>query len=185
MNVTICLTGFARSGKDSVAQILTESYGYTRIAFADEVRGDLLKLNPWIGCDRLSEIVNDLGWDEAKKHPEVRRLLQVYGTEVCREGFGGDCWINRAKAKMEPGKSYVFTDVRFDNEYQQVGGILVNVQRPGITPVNDHASETSVTMKPHFIIKNDGSLSELAVAVSVMMEMQEIQDHSASWSRLV
>ena len=34
----IGLTGYAQSGKDTVASILVEKYGYRRIAFADKIR---------------------------------------------------------------------------------------------------------------------------------------------------
>jgi dephospho-CoA kinase len=34
----IGLTGYAQSGKDTVANILVENYGYQRVAFADPIR---------------------------------------------------------------------------------------------------------------------------------------------------
>ena len=42
----IGLTGYAQSGKDSVADILVKNYGYTRIAFADPIRKLLYETNP-------------------------------------------------------------------------------------------------------------------------------------------
>ena len=42
----IGLTGYAQSGKDTVAKILVENYGFTRIAFADKIREFLYETNP-------------------------------------------------------------------------------------------------------------------------------------------
>ena len=45
----IGLTGYAGSGKDTLANILVEEYGFTRIAFADKTKEFLYDLNPGIG----------------------------------------------------------------------------------------------------------------------------------------
>ena len=72
----IGLTGYARSGKDTVANYLVEHHGYTRVAFADAIRDALYELNPYIANNlRVAEVVDDYGWDIAKTNPEVRRLL--------------------------------------------------------------------------------------------------------------
>ncbi len=42
----IGLTGYAQSGKDTVANILVERYGFTRVAFADKIREFLYETNP-------------------------------------------------------------------------------------------------------------------------------------------
>jgi dephospho-CoA kinase len=42
----IGLSGYSRSGKDEVAKILVEDYGFTRIAFADKIRELLYEMNP-------------------------------------------------------------------------------------------------------------------------------------------
>ena len=34
----IGLTGYAQSGKDTLASILVEKYGYSRVAFGDKIR---------------------------------------------------------------------------------------------------------------------------------------------------
>ena len=48
----IGLAGKAGSGKDEVAKILIDLYGYKRIAFADAIRDALYELNPLV-ADRL------------------------------------------------------------------------------------------------------------------------------------
>ena len=68
----IGLTGYARSGKDTVASILVEDYGFTRVAFADPIRDLLLKINPILENGyRLGEHVKEFGWELAKARTEV------------------------------------------------------------------------------------------------------------------
>ena len=52
----IGLTGYARSGKDTVAKILVDNYGYKRIAFADKIRELLVEINPILENGHLSLI---------------------------------------------------------------------------------------------------------------------------------
>ena len=42
----IVLTGYARSGKDSVAKVLVEQYEFTRVAFADKIKDLLVEMDP-------------------------------------------------------------------------------------------------------------------------------------------
>lgn len=42
----IGLSGYARSGKDTAAEVLVEQFGFTRVAFADKLREVLYELNP-------------------------------------------------------------------------------------------------------------------------------------------
>ncbi len=82
----IGLSGYARSGKDTVAELLVLNYGFKRVAFADGIRDALIALNPILhDGHRLNEVVQMYGWDVAKAKDEVRRLLQVMGTEVGRK----------------------------------------------------------------------------------------------------
>lgn len=188
----IGLMGYPGSGKDTIAKHLVEKHGFVRVAFADAMREDLLNLNPIIeytyGMDsmpyRLADIVDDIGWDDAKRvYPEVRRLLQVYGTEVGRGGFGDDCWLRRASRKIEDAyndhKSVVVTDLRFDNEhamlkewgYAMGGSRFWHVVRPGHGPINSHASEQLDYAKyADATIANDSTLENLCILTSVLLD---------------
>ena len=81
----IGLSGYARSGKDTVAELLGLNYGFKRISFALPMRDALYRLNPIVKGSivgeelRLAEYVDHFGWEDAKALPEVRRLLQVFG----------------------------------------------------------------------------------------------------------
>ncbi len=180
----IGLCGYPGSGKDEIAKHLVAKHGFVRVAFADAMREDLLKLDPIVTVNddgfSLSEIVNDIGWDRAKRdYPEVRRLLQVYGTEVGREAFGENCWVDRAYAKIDDalhgGSNVVVTDVRFKNEvrliHQWLGSHIVHVTRPGFGKINNHASEQlDYAAVADATIINDSTLENLQLLTSILLD---------------
>lgn len=182
----IGLSGYARAGKDTVGQILVDHHGYERRAFADKLRAVALGADPYVnvyrpgeslaeqinrhGYERLSFVVDRLGWDEAKQIPDVRRLLQRLGTEGVRDNLGPHTWVDAAFTYL-PERS-VFTDVRFPNEaaaIQGLGGQVWRVIRPGIEAVNAHASEQVLTADLE--IQNDCTIEALANAVSIALAM--------------
>lgn len=186
----IAFSGFKGSGKDTAAKVLVAEYGFTKIAFADAVRTMALTINPLITIRavpgaiwRLSDVIDRFGWDIAKnEYPEVRRLLQVIGTEAVRNILGNNVWIDTL-AKQFPDIAdedtrYVITDCRFDNEVEFVrdhGGLLVWVERPG-TASDGHASES-----PHIkslattILHNDETVEELHEDIRFMLFMRGIE----------
>lgn len=178
------------AGKDSAASFLVEQ-GYNRVAFADPLREALLKLDPIViashgksgisredvpvtWCNRLSKLVDSVGWDEAKKSSDVRTHLQILGTDIVREMFGYDAWVNLAYRRMEemilqglPAK-FAVTDVRFDNEADMIkdsGGLLICItggKSDMSLPEMNHKSEKFDCLKhADFIIENDGTLQDL------------------------
>lgn len=122
----VALSGFAGVGKDEAAKVLVNEYGFTRIAFADPVCEAMYVLDPIIAPDgigfvSLRETVDACGWDTAKRNfPEVRRLLQVFGTEIGRQMFGENVWVDLAMKNASQFERVVFTDCRFENEAQAV-----------------------------------------------------------------
>lgn len=140
-------------GKDTAARILLDQLGFQRVAFADPIRKGLLALDPFIPDPqsgqvlRLSELCQAHPWNDVKDYPEVRRLMQMLGTEVGRNLFDPDIWVKLAKRQLESTLSVgdvVVTDVRFPNEARLIrgyGGVLVRIERPGYGPVNEHVSD--------------------------------------------
>jgi hypothetical protein len=210
----IGITGYARHGKDTVAAVLTRELGYSRVALADRMKELMLVLNPAIpmmpgtksfdefGDDRFSEpdygpyvylknLVEDLEWERTKTHPEVRRLMQVFGTEVGREGLGEDVWI-KALAESTKGfyadRKIVIPDVRFTNEAAfirrlngEVWGVKRMEPRGGIKGIEgwvdfdnglgangSHASERDIPLllqSAEVSFENKGPLSDFKDAV--------------------
>tara|TARA_B100000424_G_scaffold148423_1_gene113074 strand:- start:1312 stop:1962 length:651 start_codon:yes stop_codon:yes gene_type:complete len=148
--VVVGLCGYGEAGKDTAAKGLLDQ-GWQRVSFADPVRKMAMLINPIIpggNLIRLRELVEGFGWTDAKKmFPEVRRLLQVIGTEAVRGMFGDDVWVELAlKTINATNKNVVITDCRFPNEFAMVReiGYLIRVDRPGIDPVNGHVSESYI-----------------------------------------
>ena len=145
----IGLSGYARSGKDTAADHLVAEYGFTRYSFAAPMKEAMYRLNPIVSSDaigsfRYQNLVDVYGLDDAKdSYPEIRRLLQVFGTEVGREMFGQNFWVDLALNRAKEDK-VVISDVRFKNEAEGIkaaGGQVWRINRLGIGPVTNHASE--------------------------------------------
>ena len=181
----IGLLGYARSGKDTVADYLVETHGFTKIAFADVMREALVRLDPWITVNELqhvslSQALRFLTWEELKEQsPDVRPLLQRFGTEMGRKTFGEDFWVNLAINRAEAaGTKVVFSDVRFLNEASAIAkqfGDLWKITRPGVGPANDHVSETEALSFSgiHYELVNDGTIDQLHRAVDSTLEASE------------
>jgi len=193
----IAMTGRARAGKDTVAARLVSEHGFTRVAFADGVREAALALDPiirvdtdWIDPDdreqgwseeeiRLAQLVTELGWDEAKSVPEVRRTLQRIGSEAGWMIHGQNLWIDLAAVKVRrhlaEGTPVVITDMRFPHEAswldEQQRAWLWLVQRPDneqtlTGEAAAHASESGeLGREPDLVIENDADLDALHAKV--------------------
>lgn len=161
------LSGWARNGKDTVADHLISKYGYERISFAAPMKEALYRLNPKITIDNVVSTpirigVDVYGWDDLKTHgPEVRELLQRFGTEVGRELWGEDFWVNAAIDTIEDGSRVVVSDVRYPNEadaIKKLGGEVWRIVRPGFGAANGHASEHALNdyKFDHILDNNSG-----------------------------
>lgn len=181
----IGLIGYARSGKDTVADYLVAQHGFTKVAFADVMREALVRLDPWITLNEmqhvsLAQALRFMTWDELKEQsPDVRPLLQRFGTEMGRKTFGEDFWVNLAINRANTlDTKVVFSDVRFLNEAEAIFkqfGDLWKITRPGVGPANGHVSETeALSFSPisHDVV-NDGTIEQLHRAVDSALDMTE------------
>ena len=175
----IGLTGHARSGKDTIAQQFVKNDGYERVGFADALKSILYSLNPrielfnddFIGHWHIKNIVDGRGWDEAKKEPEIRQLLQRLGTEGGRVALGEDIWV-KTLFNSPHGARIVIPDVRFENEANEIrrrGGIVVQIMRPGVGPVNNHASD-KIDFEADYVLMNDKTPEEAHDTIMSYME---------------
>ncbi|MCB1712299.1 MAG: hypothetical protein KDH96_07440 [Candidatus Riesia sp.] len=177
------ITGYARSGKDTVADILVEKFSYTKVGFTDELKECLVILNPIVKVESAGPVhYQDLllrhGDLEAIKREdpvamqEVRRLLQTLGTEVMRNKLGSNVHIDMTFNKIErsPISKNVIKDVRYKNEAKALrerGGKVIRVTRPGVSaPPNSHSSETELDhIKVDAVINNDGTMKDLEASI--------------------
>ena len=165
-----------------------KAHGFVRVAFADTIRQVALTIDPYVHNLRLSDVINLVGWDKAKRHPEVRRLLQVIGTEAGRDIHGTDVWVDRtfdAISALAHDQPVVITDVRFDNEARRLrtfGGRLVRVRRQtdNHDAVLGHRSETeSAKLNSDHYLPNDGSITELHRRLDRLVDRLDKQRSSA------
>lgn len=175
----IGLSGYAQVGKDTVANHLVEQYGFVKVSFADPIREALYKLNPVIQYHnlfpRLATVVDALGWEGAKAASEdIRRLLQRFGTEIGREMFGKDFWVNQGLLRAKEHENVVFADTRFMNEANAIranDGQVWRINKPGHKPVNDHPSETALDhYRFDWTIPNMTTVEELHNLVDTIMQ---------------
>lgn len=186
----IAFSGFKGAGKDSAAAVLIDEYGFKKIAFADALREALLLLDPIVWADpdepgvyvRLSEVVFAFGWDYCKRtYSEVRRLMQYFGSEVSRQFFGTDVWVDTLARRYpdinDPESRYVITDCRFANEVDfvlQASGDVCWVDRPGVES-DGHVSETTDPLdRASYVFNNDGSLDDLKEDVRFFMFLKGV-----------
>lgn len=171
----IALSGFARAGKDETAKVLVEEFGFKQVAFADKLRDMVYALNPIVahktfvqefGDGREAEAITDpvyaqdvidvYGWGgykETEYGSELRRLLQRLGTEAGRETLWDTIWIDAALTGFPADAKIVVSDARFFNEFDAVrsrGGEVWRIERPGVGPANEHASEMEAIGYPYF-----------------------------------
>ena len=141
MIIGIC--GFIGSGKDTVADYLTNFHEFRRESFANSLKDAVAQVFGW---DRTMlegrtkqarewrEQV-DPWWSDRLKMPELtpRWVLQHWGTEVCRYGFHDDIWIASLENKLRHSEDdVVISDCRFPNEIaaiKRAGGQVVRVVR--------------------------------------------------------
>lgn len=185
----IGIGGALRAGKDTIADQLVEDYGFVKTGVSDALNDAMMALNPVVPTPhslglpdgshllgerhlRYAELVRLVGYVEAKRVPEVRRLLQALGTEVGRNMFGEDIWVDvllrRIHELSAKGAQVIVPGVRFPNELELIhnlGGISLYVTREGYNPQGSHTahlSETSVSASDFSeVIANDGDLDHL------------------------
>jgi len=172
------ITGKKRAGKDTLAGLIAAelSVPVTTMALADPLKEALEILNPTIplngmslrGHTDLQTVISQVGWEQAKdKYPEVRRLMQSYGSDVIRHLFDQDFWVNELLENVKDYKLIhgdnvvvIVPDVRFPNE-AKITDLLIRVVRDG-TDGDEHASENALDDYPaDFTVDNNGTHEDL------------------------
>lgn len=202
MSKVFGIGGKLAAGKDVVADYLVENHGFVKLGMSDALHEAALKLNPivstWLDIDDYSgayvvmqttyqQATEDFGYVDAKEtYPEYRRFLQVLGTEVGREMFGVNVWIDIMMTKImklsDEGKDVVVTGIRFPNEVEMINKLWLMeddaksiwVKRPpqnAAQAVVAHASENSVTEDDFdVVLYNNGTKEELYEQVEELIE---------------
>lgn len=134
------------SGKSTLAGLVAERHGFTRVSFADPLRKlveDLFGITarwkvdePWrvdtdylTALNRLSDTVPSLQWSKIwervreirTKKEAYRTTMELVGTEIARDTLFGGTWTGVATyeilALVAAEKKVVIDDMRFRDEY--------------------------------------------------------------------
>lgn len=141
MIIGIC--GFIGSGKDTVADYLTNFHEFRRESFASTLKDAVANVFGWdrIMLEGRTKAARewreqvDTWWAARLNMPTLtpRWVLQYWGTEVCRRAFHDDIWIASLENKLRNSLDHVvISDCRFPNEIRSIkdaGGIIAWVQR--------------------------------------------------------
>jgi hypothetical protein len=186
MIIGIC--GFQSSGKDTIADLLINNYGFKKLSFAGALK-DIVsimfgwprnKLEGLTKEDREWREQIDPWWSKTLKMPKLspRYVLQYFGTDLFRNHWHPDIWVKVVENQLHEFDNIVITDCRFENEINLIiryGGKIINVYRnlptwfksyqSGIN-VEDvkylHRSEIDWIRCYHdYEINNDGTIEEL------------------------
>lgn len=184
--ILIGLTGAAGVGKDTVADYLVTRHGFEKKSFAAPLKHIMLQQDPIIGMDlyfpgqpvHLSEAIKRYGEDGVKQvYPLYRRYLQRLGTEGIRE-IDPEFWIKAAFKHLDTQEGrYVFTDVRFPNEADSIGGSRGSLwqiegprRRMGTAA---HSSEDwAGRLGEDYLIMNNGSMDKLYAEVDYALSFE-------------
>lgn len=162
MSKIIGINGLAGSGKNSIAKIICNKYpNWKEMAFADSLKDAVSVLFGW---DK--DIVYGKDGNLRKKRDEVdtfwakelgiegfnvRKALQLIGTDVFRNNFNDKFWLICLKKKIQDNVGHtVITDVRFPNEMEMIramGGQIIQVIRGELPQWYKEAEEINLKMK--------------------------------------
>jgi hypothetical protein len=166
----ISLSGKSGSGKDTVAQILADAYGYKRVAIADPIKQYVAE---------LFELTEEQLWGNFRNQLDER--LQLAPREIYQR-FGDSCreidsrvwirkWRHAVEERLETGQLVVCTDVRTPAELEcvrKMGGVCWLIERAvagAPREMGEHATERALTegRSKCFdeVICNDGTLDDL------------------------
>jgi hypothetical protein len=195
----IAICGFQGSGKDTLANILIKKYGYKKLSFGGTVKdvasiifnwdrkmleGDSKESREW------REKVDDW-WSEKLgiNNLTPRYILQQVGTDLFRNHFHKDIWINCIEKKLLDYDKVVITDCRFPNEINilnKYNATIIQIYRGDLPewfddvklgkkePPNElHESETSWIKEPfNHSIKNNGTFIELENKIENIINLE-------------
>jgi len=138
----IAITGSIGSGKDTVADYLSNFHEFRRESFASSLKDAISFIFGWDRTLLEGRTKESREWREQPDSWWSKRLgmditprfiLQNWGTEVCRNGFHQDIWIASLENKLRTSKdNIVISDCRFPNEFaaiQKLGGKIIRVKR--------------------------------------------------------
>jgi dephospho-CoA kinase len=166
----LLLSGWSTSGKDTVAALLQEYYGFQRYAFADILKEIVAEEYQfpveWAHSEAGKQKIPLLGAGKT-----VRELLILRGQGIREEKKDPGLFARLVAEKIQQTSNHaVITDWRLPIELETLETILppetllkIRIQRNGLcsSPVSDSFTETQLDSYPFdFTLKNPGTSRE-------------------------
>lgn len=171
----ISLSGYCKSGKNTLANYISSKYNFVELSFARKLK---------IICSTIFNKPLDY-WEDKNDFitiPELnnltkRQVLQNYG-QFIRDNQGQNFFINYIDSiiKSDVSKNYIITDVRYLNELDYIKTInsyLMYIERKDCKPVNKHISESyyqTIRDNSDFVIYNNRDLNDLYNAFDLVYQ---------------
>lgn len=187
---SIILCGARGAGKTTVQHILQKKFLYKGVALAGTLKDAVSAIFSYprdvldgvTEADRKKRVQVDAHWSNVLNIPDFTMIkaMQLIGTELFRNKFCKDIWIESVKRKhadlaTEP---YVISDVRYKNEFdafKKMGFVCVLITRPGLNNEDSHTSEQfHNVVEPDEILTNDGTLDQLTNKIQTILDRHMI-----------
>lgn len=162
----IAICGAKRAGKDTIANIISNKYGYDHIKIAQKLK-NVCKILFNFTDEQLesdSKEIIDSYWNISP-----RQAMQWIGTDVMQyqvqhllPNIDRKFWIQSIVNQLDvnPEVRYIISDLRFKHEVEELkkrDAFIIKVERPTIINTDNHISEREYVDIPHdLLIKNEG-----------------------------
>lgn len=182
----ILVHGLARSGKDTVSDMIEKYYtgGLLRFAFADPIKR-ILCTSLGIDLRTLEHFKEDTKARLKFISPiqsmctgtNTRQLHQNFGNDAMKAEFGINVWANVAHNKIQDSEisTILITDFRVMEEYivlkEHYDIVTIQVLRDSAVVGDSHVTESGLSgFAFDYTIKNSGTLEELDKKVKALVK---------------
>lgn len=172
-----------RSGKSTVAQLLSSEFGFVRLSLAAPVKeclypalSNVKEAHEYIWGDKKGEVIPGVGVTGGY-------LMSTFATDYMRNMINEDLWLNlllsKARKYTKKGAVVVVDDMRFSNEFDAFD-YRVKVVRPDVQTNHGRSNLSEGQLDKLFfdnVIYNASTLETLrAICNQVGAEIKELND---------
>ena len=170
----ISLSGKKQSGKTSVATYLMKEHGFSEVAFSGPLKEIIGRQLFGLTEAQLYGKESDKERIDFRWNLSPREILQKVGTDMFRNNFGKDFWVQLAISKIKElqhkGIDVVVPDCRFPNELKTMkesGATTVRLIRSDYSSVDFHESEIALdnTSFDYDITATTGQLENVYIVI--------------------
>jgi hypothetical protein len=174
--IVVLVSGWAGAGKDCAAALLVEECGFQRVAFADALKEDVVKVTglplEWFYSAQKDRPLERpcAAYPNAKTPRDI--LLQH---ALVRRAVDPDVYSKGVAATImeAPGVRFVVSDWRYQREHEVLAAELgefynifrIRIERPDVVQSADPSEHDLDGVAMEHVIRNDGTISDLRHAV--------------------